>query len=670
MNMMNAEEVLKKLKPIIGEKADELWYTWLASDFQERKEIEIDIGIIAEKVLREGPLAEREILLPPPDESKAAGDFILGHVVYRGKKLFPLCLREQDLIKQIGIFSVTGGGKSNVAMLLCLELLRKGKVPFMVIDWKRQYRSMLSLKDFPNMEKLEIYTIGRDVLPFLWNPFRPPRGTDYKAWIGVIVECLEKSHLAGLGVGDIFTNIFTKLHESVKDDTFYPNFYDGMRELLKMKVGGREFLWWQSTKRIFSSFLGAGSKSFNARNPIKLEELLQKPVILELDESLPKPLRMFIMEVILKFIFLYRLSQGDSDELLHATFLEEIHNLTRATKYDDGRIDSLENVARQIRSTGEGLVYIDQHISMLPVFLTGNVHTLILLAQQHEDDVMASRKALFMPRDDEAYLNMLKTGSGIVKVMERISPCLVQFLYVPVEKGVITDEWLGIHRGGISRANSDDVSHENRGYFRGEKEKPEIPEIGEIPPESPAKKLLVDILQNPLSGVTERYKRLHFNARQGNHCRKLLVAEGLIQSRAIATHTGWTTLFELKSKGRMLLRDIGYEVKDELTEGVEHKFWKEEIARHYRSQGYQVEIEKERNGKADIVVSRLGRTIAVEIESGESDFLGNLERDLKAGFDEILCVAVNKEVKEKLARVIPQNNRIKLILASEFSRLS
>ncbi|TAL58105.1 MAG: ATP-binding protein, partial [Nanoarchaeota archaeon] len=627
MNLMNVEEVLKKLKPIIGEKADELWYTWLASDFQERKELEIDIGIIAEKALREGPLAEREILLPPPDEKQAAGDFILGHVVYRGKKLFPVGLREQDFIRQIGIFSITGGGKSNVAMLLCLELLRRGKTPWMVIDWKRQYRSMLSLKGFPNMEKVEIYTIGRDVLPFLWNPFRPPPGTDFKAWLAVIVECLEKSHLAGLGVWDIITNIFTKLHELVKDDTFYPNFYDGMRELQKMKVGGREFLWWQSTKRIFSSFLGAGSKSFNARNPLKLEELLGKPVILELDESLPKPLRIFIMEVILKFIFLYRLSRGDSDELLHVTFLEEIHNLTRATKYDDGRIDSLENVARQIRSTGEGLVYIDQHISTLPVFLTGNVHTLALLAQQHEDDVMASRKALFMPRDDEVYLNMLKTGSGIVKVLERINPCLVQFLFVPVQKGVITDEWLRLHRQGISRANSDDISHENRGYFRGEREKPEIPEIGEIPSaESPARKLLVDILQHPLSGVTERYRRLHFNAREGNQGRKLLVAEGLIQPKAITTQAGWITLFEMKPKGRMLLRDIGYKVKDELTEGVEHKFWKEELARHYSSQGYDVEVEKERNGKADVVASRLGKRIAVEIEGGESDFLGNIER--------------------------------------------
>ena len=105
-------------------------------------------------------------------------------------------------------------------------------------------------------------------------------------------------------------------------------------------------------------------------------------------------------------------------------------------------------------------------------------------------------------------------------------------------------------------------------------------------------------------------------------------------------------------------------------EGAAHRFWKEQLAERLRQRGFRVEVEKERNGKADLVASQFGRRIAVEIESGESDFLGNLERDLQADFDEIVCVAVNREVKEKLARAIPQNSRIKLVLASEFSRTS
>ena len=132
---MDIETICRKLKPVIGRKADELYYMWLASDLQERRELEIDVQIIAEKMLKKGPLQDKEILLPPPSEENAKGDFLLGSVVYRDKKLFSLYLKESDFIRQIGLYSISGGGKTNAAMLLALQLLRKG-IPFSVIDWK------------------------------------------------------------------------------------------------------------------------------------------------------------------------------------------------------------------------------------------------------------------------------------------------------------------------------------------------------------------------------------------------------------------------------------------------------------------------------------------------------------------------------------------------------
>ncbi len=669
MNIMNVEEVLKKLKPIIGEKADEIWYTWLASDFQERKELEIDIGIIAEKALREGPLAEREILLPPPNEKQAAGDFILGHVVYRGRKLFPLHLREHDLIRQIGIYSITGGGKTNLSMLLALQLLKKG-TPFAVVDWKRQWRSMLSLEGHPGLKKIEVYTVGRNVAPFLWNPFRPPPGVDYRTWISVLVECLERSHLAGLGVADFFMRIYENLFKEIAREDFWPNFHDGMHALEKIKVGGREFLWWQSTKRIFKSFtFGPGSKAFNARDPVKLEELLEKPVIFELDQELPKPLRVFFTELILRWIHLYRLSQGDSEQLRHCLFLEEVHNLVQQARKESS-VEGIENVYRELRSTGQGLVSITQHPSLLPIYITGNSATLIFLALSHHDDVKAASQALLFPREDEAYLGMLKTGQGIVKVMERIPPCLVQFLYVPVEKGAITDEFLRLRAGSylpqVNNQFSDDKETARGGYLP-----PDIVmrEEGVNKVNNPGRALLRDVFEHPLSDTTSRYERLGLNPKSGNEQRKKLIAEGLIQPVYVSLHDSRLALYELTEKGRVLLRDMGYAVTAS-TEGVAHRFWKGWLAERLRRRGFHVEVEKERNGKADIVASRRGRKIAIEIESGESDVLGNLERDLKAGFEEILCVAVNEEVKEKLAKLIPQDKRIKLLQASEYTRTS
>lgn len=660
--IINIEDICRKLKPIIGEKADELWYMWLASDFKERKELEIEIQLIAEKILKHGPLQDRVILLPPPSEEQAEGDFILGKVMYRDNKLFPMHLKKEDFIKQIGIFSITGGGKTNTAMLLALQLLKK-KIPFMVIDWKRQWRSMLSLDNFPEMKKVQVYTIGREILPFHWNPFRPPPNVDYKSWLSVIVECLEKSHLGGLGVGDFIFRIYEKLFKDAKGN-FYPNFHDGMRELEEIKVGGREFLWWQSTKRIFKSFtFGPGSKSFNARDPIKLEELFEKPVILELDQEMPKPLRIFFMELILRFIHLYRLSQGESEKLRHVLFLEEMHNLFQKNKYEKDKIDSLENVYREIRSFGEGLVSITQHCSLVPTHILGNAHTLIFLLQQHQDDIEAARKALFLTRDDEPYLNMLKTGQGILKIAERINPCLVNFLYVPVKKGMISDEWLKANIRGYSKPVSDAEHGINRGYSAGDKKEDGFKEY----PSASRERFLADIFLNPLSSVTQRYKRIGVYLQAGNQVKNDLIKNGFVRQKKIITKTGWVTLLELDAKGRMLLNDLGYNAKDE-TESIEHRFWKFKISEYYKNKGFEILVEQHINGKPDIIVISGNKKTAVEIETGSSDYMKNIERDRKL-FDEVICIAVNKQVEEKIKQELKEKNLIdkKIIITSVLS---
>ena len=655
--MINIEDICRKLKPIIGNKADELWYSWLASDWKEKKDLEVQIEMIAEKILKHGPLQEKVILLPPPTQEQAKGNFILGKVVYRNNKLFPLYFKEEDFIKQIGIFSITGAGKTNLGLLLALQLLKKD-IPFMVIDWKRQWRSMLSLNNFPELKKVQVYTIGRDIIPFLWNPFRPPGNIDYKTWISVIVECLEKSHLGGLGVGDFFIRIYEKLFAELKDENFYPNFHDGMRELEKMKVGGREFLWWQSTKRIFKSFtFGPSSKSFNARNPVKLEELLEKPVIFELDQEMPKPLRIFFMELIIRFIHLYRLSQGESEKLRHVLFLEEIQNLFQKIKYEKDRIDSLENVYREIRSFGQGLVSITQHPSLLPTYVLGNSRTLVFLALQHQEDIEAARKSIFLPRDDEIYLNMLKTGQGIVKIMERINPCLVQFLYVPVEKGKITDEWLKINIPRYFHGSSNDKPIENRGYFQGDKSKDDFRKYPSL-----SERFLVDILNNPFSGVTQRYKNVEIDLKAGNQCKNNLLKDSLIVQKKIITNSGWITLFELTPKGKTMLRDLGYEVNGNI-ESIEHKFWKFRIAEYYKNKGLDVLVEEHINGKPDIIAMNKNKKTAIEIETGSSDFIKNITRDVKL-FDNVICIATSKEAEEQIRNELKDNLHKNLTITS------
>ena len=193
-------------------------------------------------------------------------------------------------------------------------------------------------------------------------------------------------------------------------------------------------LWQDSCSRILKTFtFGPASGAFNARHPLKLEEVLSEPVILELDQELPKPLRVFLSDLLLRWIHLYRLGQGETNALRHVTVLEEVHNLFPRTQVEKQTTNSLENVFREIRSFGEGLVTITQHPSAIPIYVLGNCNTQIYLGLQHEEDIRTARRALFLAPEDEGYLDRLAVGQGIVKIKGRTSPCLVAFPLVPVQ---------------------------------------------------------------------------------------------------------------------------------------------------------------------------------------------------------------------------------------------
>jgi len=411
---------------------------------QSKREAESLIQMMAMRHL--GATVDNDsIFLPPPSAEAASGEFFLGQIAYANKISHPLYLRRENFIKHVGIFSITGGGKTNVAQTLLLGLLARD-IPFLVVDWKRSYRALYTLNN-PKVKRVQIFTVGRKTAsPLNWNPLRGPPGVHPKTWISVVAEALEKSHISGQGVADIFIELLDKefqrfgFYDGVPDK--YPNFFDANEELQKTQFKGRRMLWQDSCSRILRTFtFGPAAGAFNARHPVKLEELFDKPVIIELDQELPKPLRVFFSEIILRWIHLHRLAQGETDELRHVTFLEEVHNLFPKSQIEKQATNSLENVFREIRGFGEGLVNITQHPSLLPIYILGNCNTQIYLGLQHEDDIMTGKHALFLNRGDEIFLDRLRVGEGIVKIKGRIDPCHVKFPFVPVKKGLVGDDF-------------------------------------------------------------------------------------------------------------------------------------------------------------------------------------------------------------------------------------
>jgi hypothetical protein len=175
---------------------------------------------------------------------------------------------------------------------------------------------------------------------------------------------------------------------------------------------------------------------------------------------------------------------------------------------------------------------------------------------------------------------------------------------------------------------------------------------------------LFDIVKNPISTVVERYRRLGVNPKTGNRWKDFLILKGIIIPKRIITKSGWIVLFEITETGRITLQNNGYNIRP-ASESIEHRFWKEKIADYYKKQGYDVAIEE----GADIAIKKGKNRIAIEIETGNSDHLNNIERNLASGFDSVICVPTNRVAQYKITEDIEENDfgkKIKVVLAFKF----
>ena len=85
---MDVQETLRKLKPIIGQKADRLWLAYLAEDRTGKAELETMFGLLANKHLGNSiDTVKTELSSPPPET--AEGGYHIGEVTYAAKTQFP-----------------------------------------------------------------------------------------------------------------------------------------------------------------------------------------------------------------------------------------------------------------------------------------------------------------------------------------------------------------------------------------------------------------------------------------------------------------------------------------------------------------------------------------------------------------------------------------------------
>ena len=678
MTMARVQELCRKLKPVLGAKIDRLWATYLAeSDNAGRSDVWQLLELLAAKHLGCSYQPDRSPFPPPERALATAGKIDIGKVAYGGKELYPFLLSEDRLKEHVLIAGRSGSGKTNLAFVLMKGAMDQG-VKILAIDWKRGYRDLLDVR-----QDLRVYTLGRDVSPFRFNPLIPPPGCEPNVWIKLIVDVIASAYLGGEGVISLLVAGLDKLY---RDAGIYdklpgkpPTIQDLLIWLKTTKLKGRAAMWQASAERILLAMTyGEFGAVVNTLDNGHVRDLLNHNVVLEMDGLSSNSDRKLFSEALTLYLYRYRLAEGPQPELTNLIVLEEAHNLL-LRKAAEAKESVLETSIRMIRQYGLGYVFVDQSASMLSKVAFANSYATLALSQKLRSDIQAISSAMNLTDEQKEALTTLPVGQVIVRLADKHpEPFLVNIPRFPVREGSVTDESVRKKMAAYSRdstANSiadtsspaipplplqdkNKESQSNTEENTMKQKHPRPPTPADLNPEShppelaeqsepelsrEATRFLADLIAHPLSTTVSRYHRLSFSRRRGNAIRQQLAEAGLIEAVAIPTRSGQVVLYQLTDDGRTVTASTGLAPGPRPRESLEHRYWVQKTKEHFETKGYSVTCEHQvkGNGAVDLLAERPGEKLAVEIETGKSDIATNIKKIKNAGFDAVVLLATS-----------------------------
>jgi hypothetical protein len=548
-NSPNIRQLCLRLKPILGSKIDQIYEAYLSEDSEGKKQVENYLELLAAKYIFQ-ELGQPETILLPPSKEKAAGEYQIGTVQYAGKDLYPFGLKEGEWIQHVAILGRSGAGKTNVGFLILEQLKKKGK-PFLLFDWKRNYRDLLALSEFKDVE---VYTIGRNIAPFTFNPLIPPAGTNPKTWLKKLNEVIAHAYCLGNGVLFLLQQAVDAVYEEagVYDGTVekWPTFKDVLTKARNMDTRGRESGWLSSTLRALSTLcFGDMDKLVNSSNNKTIGHILDKNVILELD-ALTQSDKTFFIESALLYLHHKRMTEERREDFKHTIVIEEAHHILSDERRSlVGGQSIMDIIFREIREFGESLILLDQHPSKISLYALGNTYCTICMNLKHKSDINAMGQCLLLDKERDI-LGTLDVGQAVVKLQGRIHrPFQIAIPEFIIEKGKISDAFIKDHMQNIAPAEpEEDFRLPNQVTVEVAKKLKSI--------DDSVLAFLTDIQQHPDSGIAERYKRLEISVRQGQKLKTKTLEKGLVEESTRTIKTGRLKVIQLTQKGRAALSEI------------------------------------------------------------------------------------------------------------------
>lgn len=381
-----------------------------------------------------------------------------------GRLRNPYVVEKDDLTRHTLIIGITGGGKTNTTKSILRTLWdtenKADRVPFLVIESaKREYWELRNQKGF---EDIVVFTLGAEAaatsVKYRINPFETCPGISLQTHIDYLLSTFKAAfemsppmpYLLETAVYEVYSDRGWDIVENVNRYglTQYPTLSDlyhkidvvvdrmGYHEELRSNVKAA------LQARIHSLMIGGKGAMLNTARSVPIGELLNRPVIMELEDLGDDETKSFVIGILLVQLYEYRKSQmtKGSKALSHILMVEEAHRLLKnVPDTGDGsnaRAKSVEffcNLLAEIRTFGQGIIIADQIPTKLAPDTIKNTNLKIVHRTVAQEDRETIGRAMNMSQEQVEYLSSLPRGCAAVYAEGDNRPKCVLMPYVKAD---------------------------------------------------------------------------------------------------------------------------------------------------------------------------------------------------------------------------------------------
>lgn len=384
------------------------------------------------------------------------GNLVQSGNICNGENSMPdieVSLSQNDMDKHIFITGTTGSGKTTT----CQRLLLSGVDSFLVIEpAKTEYRILK--EQFPDML---VFTLGKeDAAPFRLNPLEFSKNESITSRVDMIIASMNASFDMEAAIPQLLESALYRCYEEkgwdigtnknyncenpfAETENYFPTLEDLKRVIIPLvKEQGfdaklKDEYIGSIKARLEGLMVGAKGLMLNTPRSINFYDLLDKKVVLELENLKSSAVKSLVMGFVLMNLNealkdRYNDSKG---KFKHITLIEEAHRLL--SKYEPGDspnkkygIEIFSDMLSEVRKYGESLIIVDQIPNKMTSDVLKNTNTKIVHKIFAQDDKDAVGNIMALTKEQKEHLSYLVPGRAVM-----VHPGLEKPVQVQISRG-------------------------------------------------------------------------------------------------------------------------------------------------------------------------------------------------------------------------------------------